>query len=114
STFVERDGLIANGRVGARWRADDNLALRAVTYSGYRAPTLNELYRPFRVGNDITEANPALDLERLYGGEVGFDYDFGARTRLSGTYFHTKLKNGIGNVTLQTTPGLNPAFNVFV
>ncbi len=114
NTFVERDGLIANGRVGARWQADDDLALRAVTYSGYRAPTLNELYRPFRVGNDITEANPALNLERLYGGEVGFDYDFSARARLSATYFHTKLKNGIGNVTLQTTPGLNPIFNVFV
>ena len=38
---------------------------------GFRAPTLNELYRQFRVGSTLTLANPALGPERLVGGEAG-------------------------------------------
>ena len=34
-------------------------------------PTLNELYRPFRVGNDATAANALLSPERLTGIEGG-------------------------------------------
>jgi outer membrane receptor protein involved in Fe transport len=32
-----------------RW-ASDAFSLRAAAYRGWRLPTLNELYRPFRVG----------------------------------------------------------------
>ena len=38
---------------------------------GFRAPTLNELYRQFRVGQTLTLANNALGPERLVGGETG-------------------------------------------
>jgi hypothetical protein len=34
--------------------------VRGAAYLGWRLPTLNELYRPFRVGPDATAANPAL------------------------------------------------------
>ena len=39
--------------------------------AGFRAPTLNELYRQFRVGTVLTLANNQLGPERLVGGELG-------------------------------------------
>ena len=39
--------------------------------SGFRAPTLNELYRQFRVGTVLTLANNQLGPEHLVGGELG-------------------------------------------
>ena len=47
------------------------LSLTASGYGAFRAPTLNELYRSFRVGDTLTLANPALEPERLWGGEAG-------------------------------------------
>jgi outer membrane receptor protein involved in Fe transport len=49
-------------------------ALRAAAYSGFRPATLNELHRPFRVGNDLTEANAALEPEKLSGVETGLSW----------------------------------------
>ena len=46
------------------------LSLRSAAYLGWRMPTLNELFRPFRVGPDATAANPLLDPERLRGAEA--------------------------------------------
>ena len=45
--------------------------LRTAAYRAFRLPTLNEYYRPFRVGSTVTEANPALKLETLDGAEIG-------------------------------------------
>jgi len=54
-----------------RYTVDPEFWLRAAAYAGFRAPTLNELHRPFRVGNDITEANPKLRPEKLNGSRPG-------------------------------------------
>src|SRR4029079_191274 len=62
-----------NPRIGALFRASEAVTLRASAYRGFRAPTLNELYRPFRVGNVQTEANPGLREESLLGAEIGAD-----------------------------------------
>ena len=69
---LDHRGLETTLRLGIR-RDLGTLNLRAAAYSGFRPPTLNELHRPFRVGNDITEANVALTPERLVGIETGFD-----------------------------------------
>ncbi len=112
--YPTTDGTVANYRVGARYATSETFALRAVTYSGFRVPTLNELYRPFRVGNDITEANPGLKPERVYGVEGGFEWTPSGSFMLSANYFHNWLHNAVGNITVQTTPGLNAALNVVV
>ena len=62
------------GRAGVAWRPAEGLSLRAAAYRGWRLPTLNELYRPFRVGADATAANAALAPERLEGVEAGLEY----------------------------------------
>jgi outer membrane receptor protein involved in Fe transport len=70
--YVGRDGTVPTGRAGLKYNFDDSEYLRLATYAGFRAPTLNELYRPFRVGNVVTNANAALTPEKLDGVEVGW------------------------------------------
>ncbi|KTE21858.1 TonB-dependent receptor [Sphingopyxis sp. H050] len=96
--FAARQGWEGSGRAGVRWTVDD-VALRAAGYRGWRLPTLNELYRPFRVGAEVTTANEALEPERLWGGEVGADWER-SDTKLSVTLFANHLANAIANVTL--------------
>ena len=112
-SYPRVDGTVGSYRLGARYAVTNDFALRAVTYSGFRVPTLNELYRPFRVGNDITEANPNLTPERVYGAEGGFEWTSGGFS-LGMNYFHNWLNNAVGNITVQTTPGTNVALNVVV
>ncbi|KGB57074.1 TonB-dependent receptor precursor [Sphingopyxis sp. LC81] len=106
--FAARQGWEGSGRAGVRWTSNA-FALRAAAYRGWRLPTLNELYRPFRVGAEVTTANAALKPERLWGGEVGADWDNGD-TKLSATLFMNHLTNAIANVTL--APNLNQRQNL--
>lgn len=106
--FASRQGWEGSGRAGVRWTSDA-FALRAAGYRGWRLPTLNELYRPFRVGAEVTTANEALEPERLWGGEVGADWQRGG-TKLSVTLFANRLSNAIANVTL--APNLNQRRNL--
>lgn len=106
--FATRQGWEGSGRAGVRWSWDD-VSLRAAGYRGWRLPTLNELYRPFRVGAEVTTANEMLKPERLWGGEVGIDWDNGD-TKLSATLFANHLTNAIANVTL--APNLNQRQNL--
>jgi outer membrane receptor protein involved in Fe transport len=105
SRFANRSDEELNGRIGIRAKATDELALRGALYSGFRVPTLNELYRPFRVGNDITEANPALSPEHLLGAEAGFEWQATKSFRLSATGFVNRLEDAVSNVTIGFGPG---------
>ncbi|ALJ13192.1 TonB-dependent receptor [Sphingopyxis macrogoltabida] len=106
--FTARQGWEGSGRAGLRWTSN-GFSLRAAGYRGWRLPTLNELYRPFRVGAEVTTANEALKPERLWGGEIGADWSGGA-TKLSATLFANHLTNAIANVTL--APNLNQRQNL--
>ena len=107
--FADRDGNEINGRLGARLKATDTLAVRGAFYTGFRVPTLNELYRPFRVGNDVTEANATLKPEHLLGGEVGLEWQATPTFRLTGTGFFNRLEDAVSNVTIGFGPGtFNP------
>ena len=105
SRFANRDGEEINGRLGARVKLSDSFVIHSAGFTGFRVPTLNELYRPFRVGNDVTEANPALQPEHLLGGEAGFEWQ-GTRTfRLAATGFVNRLEDAVSNVTIGFGPG---------
>lgn len=106
--FADHSGWEASGRAGIAWRASDAVTLRAAGYSGWRLPTLNELYRPFRAGTDATAANALLDPERLRGVEVGLDLTPATGLSLRATGFLNRLGGAIGNVTLGTGPGSFP------
>jgi len=105
SQFADRNGNEINGRIGARVKATEMLALRGAVYTGFRVPTLNELYRPFRVGNDVTNANPELKPEHLLGGEVAAEWQASQTLRLAGTAFLNRMEDAVGNVTIGPGPG---------
>jgi outer membrane receptor protein involved in Fe transport len=100
------DGVMPTARVGIRYDLAPALWLRAAAYTGFRPPTLNELHRPFRVGNDVTEANPALKPERLSGVEAGLGGE--APVRWSATAFFNRLSDPIANVTVGQGPATFP------
>ncbi|MDX9997427.1 MAG: TonB-dependent receptor [Phenylobacterium sp.] len=100
------EGTTPTARLGARWRLGGEVFLRGAAYAGFRPPTLNELHRPFRVGNDITEANASLEPERLYGIEAGLLGE--APVRWSATVFHNRLEDPITNVTIGFGPATFP------
>ena len=100
----ERTQSSVNPRAGLVWRAHDWVTIRTSAYRGFRSPTLNELYRPFRVGNVETLANPRLAEEYLWGGEAGTDFHPNRRVLLRVNGFWNSLENPVSNVTLSTTP----------
>jgi outer membrane receptor protein involved in Fe transport len=97
---------VPTGRIGVRYTLTPDLWLRGAAYAGFRAPTLNELHRPFRVGNDVTEANPLLTPEKLYGIEAGLGGD--TLVHWQTTLFYNQLNNPITNVTIGIGPGTFP------
>jgi outer membrane receptor protein involved in Fe transport len=85
-----------NPRLSILWRN-----FSASAYTAFRAPTLNELYRGFRVGNVNTLPNASLKAENLSGFELG------ARAHNARvTLFWTALTDTIANVTISQTPTL--------
>ena len=85
------------------FKATDHVSFNVSAYKNFRAPTLNELYRAFRLGNVLTLANSQLQSERLKGIDSGVNV-FLKRTRLYATFFHMEVSNPVANVTLSSTP----------
>jgi outer membrane receptor protein involved in Fe transport len=112
STLIapDRNDWAVNWRAGAKINATRRLDLRAAAYTGLRVPTLNELYRPFVVFPVVTEANAALENERLEGYEIGFDWQPVNALVLSVTAFDNTARNAIANVTI--APNLRRRANV--
>ena len=93
----DRDGWVPTARLGARREIGESY-LRGAAYAGFRAPTLNELYRSFFANGVTTRANAALEPERLYGVELGAGGE--GRLSWSATAFHNRLTDAIANVTI--------------
>jgi outer membrane receptor protein involved in Fe transport len=106
-TDPNRDGWLPTARGGILAPLGGGLSLRGAAYLGWRMPTLNELFRPFRAGLDATAANPKLEPERLAGAEAGLEYAHGP-WRLSATAFVNRLHDAIANVTIGQGPGNFP------
>jgi outer membrane receptor protein involved in Fe transport len=102
-----RHGWLPTARGGLLAPIGGGFSLRSAGYLGWRMPTLNELFRPFRAALDATAANPNLDPERLAGAEAAVEYAHGP-VRLSVTGFVNRLRDAIANVTLGRGPGVFP------
>ncbi|WP_292083728.1 MULTISPECIES: TonB-dependent receptor [unclassified Brevundimonas] len=103
----ERSGEVVSARLAARRMIGGGWAARAAAYSGFRPATLNELHRPFRVGNDLTEANAALVPETLQGIEAGLAFE-GPISALGATLFWNRIEDAIVNVTVGEGPATFP------
>ncbi len=106
----DRDGLEWAGAAGLQWRPPGAGAVRlaAALSRSVRLPTLNELHRPFRIGNDATAANPALRPERLLMAEAGLSWTPLLTVAGEVVVFAARLEDAIANVTLATGPGVFP------
>ncbi|HEU4836075.1 MAG TPA: TonB-dependent receptor [Pyrinomonadaceae bacterium] len=107
NVFPDRSETAFSPRLWVTKRFDKGVEVNASAYRAFRAPTLNELYRNFRVGNVVTNANADLSAERLTGGEAGIGVNrFGGKLFVRGNVFWSDIDDSVANVTLSTTPAL--------
>ncbi len=105
--FEDRERTRFSPRAGLLWRPNEQSRLYLSAYRAFRAPTINELYRPFRVRNTITAANADLEPETLEGYEAGFSWrSRGLSANLN--LFDHRLSRAIANLTLGPGPGQVP------
>ena len=103
----DRSESAVSPRASLLYRATASVSLTASAYRSFRAPTLNELYRTFRVGNVVTNANEALSAERATGAELGaLATGSGGRVGVRANLFWMEIQDTIANVTISTTPAL--------
>ena len=105
--FPERTEYALSPRLAVVYEIDPRFSLFASFNRSFRAPTLNELYRAFRVGNVLTLANENLKAERANSFDTGVSYSKrGGRLWLRGTFFASAVTDPVVSVTLTTTPSL--------
>jgi|SoiMethySBSTD1v2_1073268.scaffolds.fasta_scaffold16728_6 outer membrane receptor protein involved in Fe transport len=102
--LAERSDTVASPRAAALYKFTDRVSAWGGVSSGFRAPTLNELYRQFRVGTVLTLANENLEPERLVGGELGVNVAATRDLTVRSVWFDNRVKNPVSNVTIATTP----------
>ena len=96
----DRSGLEPSASLQLRRRLVDDAEARISAGSSFRLPTLNELYRPYRVRNDSVEANPELDPERFFSIEGGIDWHPSDVLTLGVAGFHHRIHDAIANVPI--------------
>lgn len=101
--YADAEGEEWSPSAGLVWQPTTALRLHASGQQSFRRPTLNELYRPFRVGNVITDANQALATESATSVELGIRLDHGSLTAEAAA-FRTRLEDAVANVTLARGP----------
>jgi outer membrane receptor protein involved in Fe transport len=105
--FADRSETAFSPQLSALYKLNETVSLTSTFARAFRAPTLNELYRSFRVGNVLTLANENLRAERLTSGEAGFILStFRRRLAVRGNVFLMDVTRPVANVTLDTAPGL--------
>jgi len=107
NVFADRTETAFSPRLWLTKRLEKGVEVSASAYRAFRAPMLNELYRNFRVGNVVTNANADLSAERLTGCEAGIGFhQLDERLFVRGNVFWSDIDDSIANVTLTTTPAL--------
>ncbi len=106
-TYAKNDGVEFSPSAGLVWETAPDWRVRVAAQHSFRRPTLNELYRPFRVGNVITEANAALKTEHATSAELGLEHTRDKFT-LGAALFWNSLSDAVANVTLARGPGNFP------
>jgi outer membrane receptor protein involved in Fe transport len=105
--YPARSATAFDPRLSVLRSLNSHVSLTGSIYRAFRAPTLNELYRTFRVGNILTYNNPSLVAERLTGAEAGVNITgWDRKLDLRGTVFWSDIVNPVQNVTIAETSSL--------
>ena len=94
----DRDGIEPSASIELTRQLREDLEAGISAGTGFRLPTLNELHRPFRVRNDIVEANPSLDPERFTSIEASLEWQPCGNLTASASVFHHWINDAIANV----------------
>ena len=103
SSIADTNDTVVSPHIGALYHASDRVSVWGAANSGFRAPTLTELYRQFSVGAITTRPNENLAPERLVGGEAGINVAPAKNVSIRLTYFVNRLTNPVLNVTTSAT-----------
>ena len=95
SCLAERDDTVVSPRVAALYHLTDSVSVWGDYGLGFRAPTLNELYRQFSVGAVLTRPNDQLGPERLKGGEFGVNVAPVRNMTVRATWFDNRVENPV-------------------
>lgn len=128
--YARREGAQLSPSAGVIWSPAGLVTVHASAQQAFRRPTLNELYRAFRVGNVITDGNPELRTETVTSGEVGLTLNVGPGHQmrmpsnqrwnqeippsreggltLGVTGFWNELHDSVANVTIASGPVMLP------
>jgi outer membrane receptor protein involved in Fe transport len=105
--YPDLDATAFSPRLSILRKLAPNLSLSLSGYRAFRAPTLNELYRSFRLGSTVTQANAMLGPERSTGAEAGLrESTLGGRLEARETVFWADVVDPVSNVTILQTPTL--------
>ena len=96
----EREDTVASPRAAVHYHVTERVSVWGSLGWGFRAPTLNELYRQFRVGTVLTLANHQLGPERLVGGEAGVTLLPRRGLMIRSTWFDNRIRDPVSNITL--------------
>jgi vitamin B12 transporter len=100
-------GSFTTGRIAASWQAGPDTTLRAAIGTGFRAPSIDELYGDY----GFFVGNPNLTPEQSTSYEIGVDQGLANGGTLSATLFRLETDNIItytvlpGPDTLENLPG---------
>lgn len=99
-SLPDKDDTVVSPRVAAIYHLTDRVSAWGDLGFGFRAPTLNELYRQFSVGAIVTRPNDQLGPERLVGGEAGITVAPARNVTVRTTWYDNRAKNAVSNVTI--------------
>ena len=105
TAFPDRTESALSPQGSILFQATENLAFHFLASKSFRAPTLNELYRGFRVGNVATNPNENLRAEKALNFEAGAAFNY-KTYYLRGNFFFTEINDPVANVTLSVTPSM--------
>jgi outer membrane receptor protein involved in Fe transport len=98
-SIPERTDTVGSPRVAALYHLTDAVGVWGDFGYGFRAPTLNELYRQFSKGAVLTKPNDQLGPERLKGGEFGVKLSPLTNLAVGATWFDNRIHNPVSNVS---------------
>ncbi len=104
-SFPDRNESSLSPHLSFLYYLNDHVSIFANASRSFRAPTLNELYRSFRVGSVLTLANENLQAEHANNFEGGISFS-GKRSYLRTGGFWTVVQSPVANVTLTSSPTL--------
>lgn len=103
--FSDRAESAFSPQISLLYQATKSFSFFALASKSFRAPTLNELYRSFRVGNVVTLSNENLRSEKAANFESGATFNRN-RFYLRGNFFLTEISQPVSNITVSVTPNL--------